>query len=261
MQLVQQAEYLGTIVRVEEVQTGKCIARRVHVTLNDRGMRAERKAFHYSIGDVRMDIHLVRKGMGVLAGAGAATKDFLKSKMSQESFIKPHIQGRGEVYLEMTWSYLYILQMTRQDKVTIEAGCWHASDHHIEVDMEVETNVKTGLLGGGFVSTRLAGEGWVVVKLPVPFSEIHRISLNQSKTNISEGSIVFLTRGDITHRVKRAAKSLIGSKATGEGLVQVYSGTGELWYVYLFFVSLFLSLSFLCFSLSSLSWFYFILFY
>lgn len=266
---VQEAEYRGSTVRVEEVQTQTVIARRLHVFLNNRAFRAERKAFHYSVGRIDLAVQMKSKSSGAsfkskLSKTSDVAKDFVKSKLSNESFIKPRYDGKGEVFLEMTWSYLYLLQLQLGDVIYVESGHWHACDDNVTVDLSVETNVITGLLGGGFVSTKLVGEGWICIKLPVPISEIHRVYLDNSKVRISEGNIVLLQRGHgIKHKVKKATKSVVAmavrsflfgpcssffsfflclshsfsscflcsSKTTGEGIVQSFEGTGEVWYV------------------------------
>lgn len=198
-QIIQEVEFRGTLVQVEEIPTENVIGRRLRVTLNDRAVRSERKAFHYSIGDISMTSGLRgsnKKGVkGALSGAGGVAKDWAKAKLAQDSFIKPEYFGNGVVYFETTWAYLYILSCGLHDNLIIENGCWYASDSTISVDLHVESNIVTGLLGGGFTETRLKGEGWVVIKLPVPFSELHRVQLEDTEVRISEGQIVLLRRG------------------------------------------------------------------
>ena len=44
-----------------------------------------------------------------------------------------------------------------------------------------------------------------------------------------DGNFAVLRTGNINFTVERSAKTLIGSAMSGEGLVNVYRGTGQIW--------------------------------
>jgi uncharacterized protein (AIM24 family) len=89
----------------------------------------------------------------------------------------------------------------------------------------------TGLFGGqGFLQTELSGNGWVVLALPVPKNEILRYTLTGPHDELKvDGTFGLLRRGNITFTVEKSTKTLIGSAVSGEGLLQTYRGSGEVW--------------------------------
>ena len=54
--------------------------------------------------------------------------------------------------------------------------------------------------------------------------------LNEDTLKI-DGSFAILRSGDIEFSVEKSATSFIGSATSGEGLLNVYRGTGEVWLV------------------------------
>ena len=44
-----------------------------------------------------------------------------------------------------------------------------------------------------------------------------------------DGNFAVLRTGNIDFTVERSAKTLVGSAVSGEGLVNVYRGTGQIW--------------------------------
>ena len=93
----------------------------------------------------------------------------------------------------------------------------------------MQRNVSSALLGGeGIFQIRLSGSGLVVLESPVPASEIDVVELNNETLKV-DGNFVILRSEGIAFTVERSAKTLIGSAVSGEGLVNVYKGTGSVW--------------------------------
>ena len=85
------------------------------------------------------------------------------------------------------------------------------------------------MLGGeGFFQTRISGRGWAVMNVPVPATEVIRYTLNNEKLSV-DGTIALLRKGKIEYRVEKSNKSLLGSAISGDGLLQTFTGTGEVW--------------------------------
>jgi uncharacterized protein (AIM24 family) len=66
------------------------------------------------------------------------------------------------------------------------------------------------------------------MSIPVPASEVVRYTLNNEKLSV-DGTIALLRKGNIEYRVEKSNKSLLGSAISGEGLLQTFTGTGEVW--------------------------------
>ena len=93
----------------------------------------------------------------------------------------------------------------------------------------MQKNVSSALLGGeGIFQISLSGKGIVVLECAVPVCEIDVIELNNETLKV-DGNFAVLRSGNISFTVERSAKTLIGSAVSGEGLVNVYRGTGSVW--------------------------------
>ena len=82
--------------------------------------------------------------------------------------------------------------------------------------------------GEGFFQQELTGPGLVVLESPVPMSEIDIIDLNNDTLKV-DGNFAVLRSSTLQFTVERSAKTLVGSAVSGEGLVNVYRGTGQIW--------------------------------
>ena len=60
-----------------------------------------------------------------------------------------------------------------------------------------------------------------------PWEELIEIELKDDVLKV-DGNFVIAWSGSLNFTVERSGKSLIGSAASGEGLVNVYRGTGRL---------------------------------
>lgn len=67
-----------------------------------------------------------------------------------------------------------------------------------------------------------------MLECPVPASEIDVIEL-QNETLKVDGNFAVLRSNSVQFTVERSAKTLVGSAVSGEGLVNVYKGTGQVW--------------------------------
>ena len=58
--------------------------------------------------------------------------------------------------------------------------------------------------------------------------EINAIHLNNDVLKV-DGNFAVLRSANLSFSVERSAKTLVGSAVSGEGLVNTYRGTGEIW--------------------------------
>ena len=58
--------------------------------------------------------------------------------------------------------------------------------------------------------------------------EINIIDLNNDVLKV-DGNFAVLRSSTLNFTVERSAKTLVGSAVSGEGLVNVYRGTGQVW--------------------------------
>lgn len=63
-------------------------------------------------------------------------------------------------------------------------------------------------------------------KSPVPREELIEIDLHDDEIRI-DGNYAIAWSGNLEFKVEKSTKSLVGSAVSGEGLVNVYRGTGK----------------------------------
>ena len=63
----------------------------------------------------------------------------------------------------------------------------------------------------------------------VPMAEIDMIDLYNDTLKVDGNFAVLRFSSSLDFTVRRSAKTLIGSAVSGEGLVNVYRGTGQVW--------------------------------
>jgi uncharacterized protein (AIM24 family) len=74
----------------------------------------------------------------------------------------------------------------------------------------------------------LIGPGLIILESEVPMCEIDIMDL-QNDTLKVDGNFAVLRSSSLQFTVERSAKTLIGSAVSGEGLVNVYRETGQVW--------------------------------
>lgn len=183
-------------------------------------VRLEAGALHFMRGDIGIDADMGNLGKFLRRGLSALT--------TGETIVKPLYTGTGEIYLEPSFAHFLLVTLDRQTPLICDDGTFFACDASLEVVAHVN-KVASGLFGGdGFVQPKLTGEGTVVLKSPVPFDEIVRVKLDDDVLKV-DGKFALARFGDIDFSVEKSTRSLLGSAASGEGLLQVFRGTGEVW--------------------------------
>ena len=83
------------------------------------------------------------------------------------------------------------------------------------------------MLGGeGFFNLSLYGNGVVALESNVPEEELIEVVLENDELKI-DGNLAVCWSSNLEFTVERTTKTLVGSAVSGEGLVNVYRGTGR----------------------------------
>eukprot|EP01124_Arcella_intermedia_P014655 TRINITY_DN21198_c0_g1_i1.p1 TRINITY_DN21198_c0_g1~~TRINITY_DN21198_c0_g1_i1.p1 ORF type:complete len:256 (-),score=60.35 TRINITY_DN21198_c0_g1_i1:41-808(-) len=180
--------------------------KRVKLTLNAGSFKTKQGTLHYMYGDV--DLHA-------------------KNEMKPGKNPKPIYKGTGVVYMEPSYNHYVVIQV---DGVAfVESSMWIAVDSQLKL----KKLVKVAAIASGDSwnqITKVEGKGWMIIEVPYPASEIQKVKLNRS-TLVVDGSFAFFRQGDIEHSVGFGGKGLMQkmTNTTGEGKLQKYVGTGEIW--------------------------------
>ena len=90
------------------------------------------------------------------------------------------------------------------------------------------SNLSSAVLGNeGLFNLSLVGNGIAVLESPVPKEELIEMELVNDVVKI-DGNMAIAWSGSLNFTVEKSSKSLLGSAVSGEGLVNVYRGTGKI---------------------------------
>lgn len=193
--------------------------KQVYITLNNTDVITQAGSMQWMAGNVSAATNI--------KGAGDLIKKFAASKVTKESAIKPRYQGNGLIVLEPTYKHLLIENVGSWNGMMIEDGLFLACDGSVDIKTVARNTVSSALVGNeGLFNSCLTGQGYAVLESPVPRDELIEITLDNDTLKI-DGSYAIAWSQSLNFTVERTTKSLVGSAASGEGLVNVYRGSGK----------------------------------
>ncbi len=160
-------------------------------------------------------------------GIGDFAKKLVSSKVTNESAIKPRYMGEGVLILEPTYKYLIIEDVGAWNGMVIDDGLFLACDGRTELKTVARKSFSSAVAGGeGLFNTCLTGSGFAVLECNCPREELVEVELQDDELKV-DGNFAIAWSQSLSFTVERSTKTLIGSAASGEGLVNVYRGTGR----------------------------------
>lgn len=194
--------------------------KQVRIILEDSSVKLEPNSLSYMKGDID-----IKSKSGGLIGFG---KKIITSKLIGETAFKPTYSGNGEIFLEPSFGHFALIEL-EEDEIIVGDNMFYACEEGVQVSAAMQKNISASFLGNeGLYQTRLEGNGIVVLKVPVPESEIFKCILINDTLKV-DGNFAILRTGNIEFSVEKSSKSIVGTMVSGEGLVNVYRGTGEVW--------------------------------
>ena len=177
-------------------------------------------AMQWMVGDVRATTGL--KGVGDLFGKA------MRGSVTGESAIKPEYTGSGTLVLEPTYKHILLVDLKDWNgSIVLDDGLFLACESTLRHKAVMRSNVSSAVLGNeGLFNLGIQGQGVVCLESPCPREELVEIWLDNDVLKV-DGNFAIAWSGSLDFTVERSGKSLIGSAASGEGLVNVYRGTGK----------------------------------
>ena len=163
------------------------------------------------------------KGLGDLFGKA------IKGAVTKETAVKPEYIGEGFLVLEPTYKYIILQDVSKWGSVgmTIEDGMFLACDANVKRNIVARKALSSAVLGGeGLFNMSLQGNGAVALESNVPEDELIEIELENDELKI-DGNLAVCWSSNLDFTVERTTKTLVGSAVSGEGLVNVYRGSGR----------------------------------
>lgn len=161
-------------------------------------------------------------------GVGDLLSKAVRGKATGESAIKPEYTGDGILVLEPTYRYLILMDAAEWGGgVVLDDGLFLACESSLQHKAVMRSNFSSAVAGGeGLFNLSLNGSGVFCIESECPREELIEITLQNDVLKI-DGNYAIAWSKSLDFTVERSGKSLIGSAASGEGLVNVYRGTGK----------------------------------
>jgi len=208
-----ETAYFCNMMNVRKRQV-VCDLSQSHVTLQAGAMQ-------WTVGNVNATTGV--KGVGDFFGKA------MRGSVTGESAIKPEYTGNGLLILEPTYKHILLIDIKDWGgSIVLDDGLFLACTTSLQHKAVMRSNVSSAVAGGkGLFNLGIQGtEGTLCLESVCPKEELIEINLENDVLKV-DGNMAIAWSGSLSFTVERSGKSLIGSAASGEGLVNVYRGTGK----------------------------------
>ena len=163
-----------------------------------------------------------------IKGAGDLFSKMVRGKVTGESAIKPEYTGTGEIILEPTYKHILLINLEEwNNSVVLDDGLFLACESNLKQKAVMRSNISSAVAGNeGLFNLGIEGKGVICLESPCPQEELIEVELQNDVVKI-DGNMAIAWSGSLEFTVERSGKTLIGSAASGEGLVNVFRGTGK----------------------------------
>lgn len=194
--------------------------RQVLCDLSKAQITLQAGAMQWTVGNVNATTGV--KGVGDLFGKA------LRGGVTGESAIKPEYTGNGLLVLEPTYKHILLIDLTDWNgSIVLDDGLFLACDSRLKHKTVMRSNFSSAAAGNeGLFNLGIVGNGVVCLESLCPKEELITIDLQDDVLKV-DGNMAIAWSGSLNFTVERSGKSLVGSAASGEGLVNVYRGTGK----------------------------------
>ena len=194
--------------------------RQVLCDLSKAQITLQAGAMQWTVGNVNATTGI--KGVGDLFGKA------LRGGVTGESAIKPEYTGNGLLVLEPTYKHILLVDLADWNgSIVLDDGLFLACDSRLKHKAVMRSNVSSAVAGNeGLFNLGIQGNGVVCLESACPKEELITIELQNDVVKI-DGNMAIAWSGSLDFTVERSGKTLLGSAASGEGLVNVYRGTGK----------------------------------
>lgn len=194
--------------------------RQVICELSKSNVTIQAGAMQWMAGEVNATTGI--KGVGDFFGKA------VRGSVTGESAIKPEYTGTGTLVLEPTYKHIILVDVKDWNgSIVLDDGLFLACESGLKHKAVMRSNVSSAVAGNeGLFNLGIQGEGVLCLESPCPEEELVEITLEDDVLKV-DGNYAIAWSGSLQFTVERSGKSLIGSAASGEGLVNVYRGTGK----------------------------------
>lgn len=197
-----------------------CRKRQVVCDVAKSNITVQAGAMQWMVGKVNATTGI--KGVGDLFGKA------VRGSVTGESAIKPEYTGNGTLVLEPTYKHILLIDVSDWNgSIVLDDGLFLACESSLKHKAVMRSNFSSAVAGNeGLFNLGIQGKGIVCLESVCPREELVEIYLENDVLKV-DGNHAIAWSGSLDFTVERSGKSLIGSAASGEGLVNVYRGTGK----------------------------------
>lgn len=194
--------------------------RQVICDLSKANITLQAGAMQWMAGNVNATTGL--KGVGDFFGKA------VRGKVTGESAVKPEYTGNGVLVLEPTYRHILLIDLADWNgSIVLDDGLFLACDSKLKQKAVMHSNFSSAVAGGeGLFNLGVVGNGVLCLESPSPKEELIEVTLQDDVLKV-DGNMAIAWSGTLDFTVERSGKTLLGSAASGEGLVNVYRGTGK----------------------------------
>lgn len=194
--------------------------RQVICDLSKANITLQAGAMQWMAGNVNATTGL--KGVGDFFGKA------VRGKVTGESAVKPEYTGNGVLVLEPTYRHILLIDLADWNgSIVLDDGLFWACDSKLKQKAVMRSNFSSAVAGGeGLFNLGVVGNGVLCLESPSPKEELIEVTLQDDVLKV-DGNMAIAWSGTLDFTVERSGKTLLGSAASGEGLVNVYRGTGK----------------------------------
>ena len=194
--------------------------RQVICDLSKANITLQAGAMQWMAGNVNATTGL--KGVGDFFGKA------VRGKVTGEAAVKPEYTGNGVLVLEPTYRHILLVDLADWNgSIVLDDGLFLACDSKLKQKAVMRSNLSSAVAGGeGLFNLGVVGNGVLCLESPSPKEELIEVTLQDDVLKV-DGNMAIAWSGTLDFTVERSGKTLLGSAASGEGLVNVYRGTGK----------------------------------
>ena len=195
--------------------------RQVRFVLENAGILLEPGAFLYSHGTIQSAVRQHEKG-NILTRA-------IRSAGTGESAFATSFDGRGEVWTELTPQHFVIAELEPGEDFLLDDRAFFGCQNTVNLSTHLHTGLSGALSGNGLAQPKLSGRGLFVVESPVPAEEIEVLELRGEEL-ILDGDLLLMYSASLQVQLRPLVKGLRNALRSGEGLVYVLRGSGQVFF-------------------------------
>lgn len=194
--------------------------RQLLIQINENEYTISAGAMQWTVGDIKAET-------GV-KGVGDMLSKMVKGAVTKESAVKPKYGGKGILMLEPTYRHILLENVAEwEGGMVLDDGMFLAAESTVNQEMVARSNISSAVFGNeGLFNLKLSGNGFAALESFVPREELVEILLDNDVLKV-DGNFAVAWSGTLAFTVEKSTKTLIGSGLSGEGLVNVYRGSGK----------------------------------